>query len=62
MLFRLIILAVLFYLVSKVFSAFFKSGPDTRNTKVRGESPNHSLDLSDEDVEDVDYKELPRNK
>jgi hypothetical protein len=60
--FRLIILAVLFYLVSRVFAALFKSTDGDRKMEVRGESQNDPLDLSDADVEDVDYKELPRKQ
>ena len=62
MLFRLIILALLFYLVTRIVALMFASKGNDQGTKVRGSSQTNPLDLSDEDVEDVDYKELPRNK
>ncbi|HNY90421.1 MAG TPA: hypothetical protein PKY55_17210 [bacterium] len=62
MLFRLLILALLFYLATRVFSRLFSSRIDHQETQVHGPSQPNALDLSDEDVEDVDYKELPRNK
>jgi hypothetical protein len=62
MLFRLIILALLFYLVSRIFALLFTTSTKDQETQVRGSSQTNSLDLSGKDVEDVDYKELPRTK
>ncbi|HOT97497.1 MAG TPA: hypothetical protein PLG50_06075 [bacterium] len=62
MVFRLVILAILLYVISKVLGLLFSGAAQKPETKVRGTSQNSPLDLSQEDVEDVDYKELPRNK
>ncbi|GEM_PF-652676 len=62
LLLRLLILALLFYLATWVFNSLFSSRIGNQDTQVHGPSQSNSLDLTDEDVEDVDYKELPRNK
>lgn len=59
-LFRFLLLALLFYLVSKIFAQLFRSTPEQPGTKVSGTSQTNPLDLTEEDVEDVDYRELPR--
>ncbi len=55
MFFRIILLGLLFYWAIKVVSSLL--GSNKPRTEVRGESRNKPLDLSDEDIEDVDYKE-----
>ncbi|HNW59741.1 MAG TPA: hypothetical protein PKI62_08715 [bacterium] len=62
MLFRLIVLAILFYVAIKVFGLLFSGGTKEQDAQVRGASQTNPLDLSGKDVEDVEYKELPRNK
>jgi len=52
--FRLIIFGLLFYLAAKLVGALLS--PKSR-TEVRGRSKSKPLDLSDKDIEDVDYKE-----
>ena len=56
-LFRLIIIGVAIYLISKVFKNFFN--PPVNNRTVEG-NPKGSdpLDLSDADIEDVDFEEI----
>jgi hypothetical protein len=44
------------YLVLKLFKNTGSSGKS--NIKVSGHQKNQSLDLSNEDVEDVDYKDV----
>lgn len=59
MLFRLILLALLFYLVSRIFQLLFGSAPQKQEPKVQGRPQNPSLDLKNSDVEDIDFKETP---
>jgi hypothetical protein len=51
---RLIFLAILAYLGIKIFSGLFKS---SSRPHVTGKAENKPIDLSKEDVEDVDYEE-----
>ncbi len=60
MLFQLIILALVFYLVSKIAQFLFGPGAPKQEPPVAGQSQSKPLDLSDADVEDIDYKELPK--
>ncbi len=57
LLFRLIIIGVAIYLISKVFKNFLN--PPVKNRTVEG-NPKESapLDLSDAEVEDVDFEEI----
>lgn len=57
LLFRLIIIGVAIYLISKVFKNFLN--PPAKNRTVEG-NPKESdpLDLSDAEVEDVDFEEI----
>jgi hypothetical protein len=57
MLFRVILLSLLFYMVSKMFQLLFGSAPQKPERKVQGRPQSPSLDLSKTDVEDIDFKE-----
>ncbi len=57
---KIIVLVILFYVVSKVIGLLFSGTTGKQENQVRGTSQTTPLDLSQEDVEDVDYKELPR--
>ena len=52
---RLLLLGLALYLASRIVGSLTKS---PQNTTVQGHSKKESLDLSNEDVEDVDYKEI----
>ena len=56
MLFRILILGLLIYWAFRIGSRLFSSPKD--NVEVKGSSSKTPLDLSDQDVEDVDYKEI----
>jgi len=62
LLIRFILLALLFYLVSKIFVSLFSSGVKEQSNKVHGDPHNRPLDLSEQDVEDVNYRDMPRDK
>lgn len=63
MLLRLIILAILFYLVAKIVDAVIGFFRQTKpKSEVRGKSRSKPLDLTKEDIEDVNYKETPEDK
>lgn len=53
--FRLLFLGLALYLASRIVGGLFKSEPT--NT-VNGESKNEPLELSKDDVIDVDFKEI----
>lgn len=55
---RVIILLLLIYLTQKIFKNLFQ--PKTNRSQVKGTSQSPSLDLSNKEVEDVDFKELPK--
>jgi hypothetical protein len=57
MLFRLILLTLLFYVVNKLFQLLFGSTPQKPEPRVQGRPPSPSLDLKHADVEDIDFKE-----
>lgn len=52
--FRLIFLAFVVYMGIKLFSGLFKINS---RPPIKGEAENKPIDLSKEDVEDVDFKE-----
>ena len=58
--FRLIIFFIIAYLISKIFRSFFQ--PGKQNTTVGGAPENDPLDLSNADIEDVDFEELDNKK
>ena len=53
--FRLLILGLFFYIAAKLVASLFSAAKS--RTEVRGRSKSKPLDLSDKDVEDVDFKE-----
>ncbi len=55
MLFRLLFLGLAFYFAARIVGGLFKSSDSS--VEVRGKSKNEPLDLSDDDVIDVDFKE-----
>jgi hypothetical protein len=57
MLFRLILLALLFYVVSKMFQLLFGPTPQKPEPRVQGRPQAPSLDLNHTDVEDIDFTE-----
>jgi hypothetical protein len=60
MLFQLIILAIVFYIVHKISQLLFAQSAPRQEPPVAGQSQSKPLDLADADVEDIDYKELPK--
>jgi len=56
----LMVWVILFYLVYKLVLFFFNLSSNAPQQQVHGQSQSQPLDLSDSDVEDVDFKELPK--
>lgn len=56
MLFRILILGLLIYWAFRIVTHLFS--PPKSNVEVKGTSSKTPLDLSDQDVEDVEYKEI----
>lgn len=54
---RYILLGLAFFLAAKIAGGLFKPASDNKTT-VKGESKKESLDLSDDEVIDVDFKEV----
>ena len=54
---RFLIYGIFIYLFGKLFKAIIT--PVSPNIQVKGQSKNRALDLSKEDVEDADYKDIP---
>jgi hypothetical protein len=57
---QLIVLAILFYIVQKLVHFVFGQNPKSPETKVRGQAQSKPLDLTQSEVEDVDFKEVPK--
>jgi len=55
---RLIFFAIALFLASRILGGLFKVTPVEKKTTVKGESKNEKLDLSKEDIVDVDFKEV----
>ncbi|MBN1542365.1 hypothetical protein JW992_09490 [candidate division KSB1 bacterium] len=53
---RLAVLALFFYLATKILAILFK--PQKPPRKVDGQPQSKPLDVSDNEIEDVDFKEL----
>ena len=53
--FRLLFMGLALYLASRIVGGLFKSKPSSND--VRGETKSKALDLSDDDVIDIDFKE-----
>ena len=53
---RFALLALIFYVVSKLLSFFFK--PQNPPEKVGGEAKSKPLDVPENNIEDVDFKEV----
>ena len=51
-----IIVGILVYWVLKIFMKLFSPGKP--NVEVKGKSHNEPLDLKDDEVEDIDFKEI----
>ncbi|HNR66488.1 MAG TPA: hypothetical protein PKN04_03815 [bacterium] len=56
MLFRLALLALVFYGTSKLLALFFK--PSRPSETVQGKSKSKPLNVSDNEIQDVDFKEV----
>jgi hypothetical protein len=56
---RLFLLGIALFLAARVIGSLFKS---PSKTEVKGKSEKDSLNLSEEDVIDVDYKEIKQKK
>ncbi len=54
---RYILLGLALYLATKVVGGLFKSAPENK-TSVKGEGKKQSLDLMDDDVVDIDFKDV----
>ncbi|MBN2355136.1 hypothetical protein JXO59_03435 [candidate division KSB1 bacterium] len=57
---KLIILIIVFYIAAKVFALLFQQR--SSETRIKGKPHSPSLDLTKEDVEDVDYEETKQTK
>jgi len=55
MFFRILVLGLLFFWAIKLVNSLL--GSNKPRTEVRGKAKNKPLDLSDEDIEDIDFKE-----
>ena len=53
---RLLLLGFALYLAARVFGGLVKS--PKRRVDIKGEAKKESLDLSKEDIQDVEYKEI----
>lgn len=53
---RLLFLGIALYLAARILGGLFKT-PEKR-VEVKGDSKKTSLDLSDEEIEDIDFKEI----
>ncbi|GEM_PF-1453565 len=62
LLIRFILLALLFYLVSKIFVSLFSARTTEPQNTIHGNPHNQPLDLSEQDVEDVDFRDVSRDK
>ena len=51
-----IIVGILVYWILKIFVKLFSSGKP--NVEVKGQSQKEPLDLKDQEVEDIDFKEI----
>ena len=60
MFFQLLILIILFYVINKIFKYVYGQTPPPRDQEVRGQAHSKPLDLSESDIEDVEYKDLPK--
>ncbi len=56
MIFQYIIVGILVYWILKIFVKLFGSGKS--NVEVKGKSQKEPLDLKDQEVEDIDFKEI----
>ncbi|MBN2410369.1 hypothetical protein JXQ31_01680 [candidate division KSB1 bacterium] len=56
MILQYIVVGILVYWVLKIFVKLFSSGKS--NIEVKGQSQNEPLDLKDQEVEDIDFKEI----
>jgi hypothetical protein len=56
--FRLLLFGVIIYYIARIIGGLLKSGRPP--VEVRGESKKDALDLHDDDVEDVEFKEIKR--
>ncbi|MBD3376681.1 hypothetical protein GF406_16720 [candidate division KSB1 bacterium] len=54
---RLLLLGIMFYLASKVLALIFKPSAQS-DVEIKGESESKPLDLDENDIDDVDYKDL----
>jgi hypothetical protein len=52
---RLILLAILFFLTTKILGLFFKTNGS--DVEVKGKAKSDPLDVPDNDIQDVDFKE-----
>ena len=52
---RLLLLGLALFLASRILGGLIKNAP---TSEVKGESEKESLDLSEEDVQDIDFKEI----
>ncbi|MBN1480399.1 hypothetical protein JXA70_09020 [candidate division KSB1 bacterium] len=53
---RLLFIGIALYLAARILGGLFST--PAKKVEVKGDSKKDALDLSDEDVEDVDYKEI----
>ena len=53
---RLLLLGFALYLAARVFGGLTKSSK--KRVDIKGEAKKESLDLSKEDVQDIEYKEI----
>lgn len=57
---RLLIVGIIFYWILKIVKSMFGSGkPDV---EIKGKPKQEPIDLSQENIEDVDFKEIKNNK
>ena len=54
---RLLLLGIMFYLARKVLALIFKPSAQS-DIEIKGESKSKPLDLDENDIDDIEYKDL----
>ncbi len=55
---RLILLILIFYLTYRLLSLLLRPGTAKKKPNIRGKADSQPLDYSDNDVQDIDYKDI----
>jgi hypothetical protein len=55
---RLILLILIFYLTYRLLSLLLRPGTPKTKTDIKGKADSKPLDYSDNDIQDIDYKDI----